>query len=131
MALADALAVVSFKAGPWRLAVEARQVDGMLGERPEVTVAIETLLGLPVAEGATRRCLRLGKHRVTVGEPLALRSLLIDQIHPLPELVAARMRIKGARGLALEADGVTLLIDLRAVLAQNEEDIGLPDAARE
>ena len=54
---------------------------------------------------------------MTVSEPVDLRALPIDQLHPLPELVARRIGIAGVRALALEADGALLLVDLRALTA--------------
>ncbi len=118
----DALEVVSFKAGAFRFAVEARQIEGMLSEMPAAAVTVESLLGLPLAEGAQRRCLRVGVgFCVEVSEPLALRRLPSESLYPLPELVATRIQIKVVKALALEADGVTLLIDLRALLAQGVE----------
>ena len=65
-----------------------------------------------------RRCLRLGEERVCVSEPVELRSLPIDRLYPLPELVARRIRIDGVRALALEENSALLLLDLRALLAQ-------------
>lgn len=118
--MAAALEVVSFKAGAFRFAVEARQVEGMLGEIPESAVAVEHLLGLLAVEGALRRCLCVGTNRVVVSEPLALRSLSDESLFPLPELVAARLRIKAVKALVLEAGGATLLVDMHALLMQGE-----------
>lgn len=121
----DALEVVSFKAGAFRFAVEARQIEGMLSEMPAAAVTIESLLGLPLAEGAQRRCLRVGGgcvgFCVEVSEPLALRRLPAESLYPLPELVVTRIQIKVVKALALEADGATLLIDLQALLVQGAE----------
>lgn len=118
MAEADALAIVSFAAGACRFAVEARQIDALLDGASPATVAVESLLGLPVDDVTARRCLRIGNYSVAVSEPLDLRSLPVDRLFPLPELVALRIEIKGVRALALEADGARLLVDLRALLAQ-------------
>lgn len=114
---ADTLEIVSFAAGGFQFAVEARQIDGMLSDVPEKVVAAEALLGLAKVEAAQRRCLRVGTHCIEVGEPLELRSLPTDRIHPLPDLVAARINIQDAKGLVLESSGSMLLVDLQALLA--------------
>ena len=54
---------------------------------------------------------------MSVSEPVDLRSLSIDSIYPLPELVAQRIQIKGVRALVLDAHGAMLLLDLRGLLA--------------
>lgn len=118
MAQTEVLAIVSFSAGDYRFSVEAQQIDALLDESPEAMVAVEDLLGLPLVEAAQRRCLRLGEERVGVSEPVELRSLPIDRLYPLPELVARRIRIDGVRALALEENSALLLLDLRALLAQ-------------
>lgn len=115
---AEALEIVSFSAGAFRFAVDARQVNRMLDVAPESAVAIETLLGLPVVEAAHRRCLLVGKHCVEVSDPINLRLLSFERINPLPELVAARIQINGVRALALDVDGAMLLLDLLALLAR-------------
>ena len=119
MAVAEALEIVSFAAGSFRFAVEAAQIKGMFSEPPKTLVAVETLLGLPLLEAAQRRYLRVGALCVAVSEPLDLRPLPVENVFPLPELVAARIQIKGVAGLALETDGATLLLDLQVLLAQS------------
>lgn len=118
MAEADTLGIVSFTAGDCRFAVEAQQIDALLDEMPPSMVAVETLLGLPLIAAAQRRCLRVGENRVGVSEPVDLRALPVDLLYPLPEFVARRIQIKGARALALEEQGALLLLDLRTLLAQ-------------
>ncbi|MDR3412826.1 MAG: hypothetical protein P4L87_18075 [Formivibrio sp.] len=117
MAMDDALEIVSFTAGGYRFAVEARQVDHQFASAPDAVVAVETLLGLPPAS-AVRRCwLGVGQHGVEVDGPVDLRSLPVSAIHPLPELVAVRLQLNGVRALAFEAESPLLLVDLRALLA--------------
>ena len=117
------LAIVSFAAGAHRFAAEARQIDALVDVQVDAQVndlaatTIEALLGVPQRGAAHRRCLRLGAQRVAVGEPVELRALPADQLHPLPELVARRIGIAGVRALAFDADGALLLVDLRALLA--------------
>lgn len=118
MAQAETLEIVSFSAGACRFAVEARQIEALGDDASEAMLALESLLGLPPVDAAGRRCLRIDGHRVGVHEPVDLRALPVDRIYPLPELVARRITIKGVRALVLEASGALLLLDLRAVLAQ-------------
>lgn len=119
MAGDEALEVVSFTAGGYRFAVEARQIDHMLDHVPATVMAIEALLGLaPVDEAGPRRRLQVDRHCIEVGEPVELRTVPVELIHALPALVTARIKLKGIRALALEIDQRTLLVDLRAVLAQ-------------
>ena len=118
MAQDETLAIVSFSAGAYRLAVEAQQIDALLDESPKAMVAVEDLLGLPLVDAAQRRCLRVGDALIGVSEPVELRSLPIDQFYPLPELVARRISIEGVRALALEENLALLLLDLRTLLAQ-------------
>ncbi|MBS1155681.1 MAG: hypothetical protein H6R07_1605 [Proteobacteria bacterium] len=119
MAGDEALDVVSFTAGGYRFAVEARQIDHMLDHVPATVMAIEALLGqAPDGETGPRRRLQVGTHCIEVGEPVELRAVPAELIHALPALVAARTRLKGIRALVLEAGKPLLLVDLRAVLAQ-------------
>ena len=125
----EILEVVSFNAGACRFAVEAWQIEALCHAPPAGAanavdaIDAETLLGLPAQAVAPRRCLRCAGREVGVSEPVALRSLPAERIFALPEIVARRLRIKGTRAVALEPDGATLLIDLRALLGQ-----GIPGA---
>ena len=116
----ETLEIVSFGAGVFRFAVEARQVEALSDATPTRAVDVESLLGLPAPSLAQRRCLYSAGRELRVSEPLALRSLPVERIFPLPELVVRRMRVKGACAVALEPDGATLLIDLHALLAQDD-----------
>ncbi len=117
MPLPEALEVVSFMAGGYRCAVEAEQVRTQLPAQDSASVpTAEQLLGLPCDETQNARRTLLLKHpagdyAVTVSDPVELRGLQIDTIYPLPPLIAARNRLVGLRGLALDAEGVTLLVD--------------------
>lgn len=119
----ETLEVVSFSAGAWRFAVEAWQVEALSLASPAGAVdaiEAEALLDLPARAVAPRRWLRCAGRELGVSEPVVLRSLPAERIFALPEIVARRIRVKGARAVALEADGATLLIDLRALLAQDD-----------
>lgn len=120
MALADTLDIVSFSAGAYRFAAEAQQIDAMLHDAPETMVDVDALLGLPRADAAHRRGLRVGECVVRVSEPLELLSVPVDRLYPLPEFVALRIQIKGARALVLDGQGAMLLLDLPALLAERE-----------
>lgn len=123
MAQTGALDVVSFYAGGYRFAAEAQQIEAMLHGVPEAMVDVDALLGLPPARAAHRRCLRVGEYVVRVSEPLELLSLPIDRLYPLPEFVASRIRIKGARALALDGHAAMLLLDFPALLAEREPTV--------
>lgn len=122
------LDVVSFMAGGCRFAVEAAQVRtqlpaGRADARP-ACVPVEQLMGLSGDETrnpASRRVLLMkhpdGDYAVAVSEPVELHSLDIDAIYPLPSLIAARSTLAGLCGLAMGADGATLLVDFRALRA--------------
>jgi hypothetical protein len=120
--LPDALEVVSFMAGGYRFAVEAEQVRTQLSAKNSATVpTAEQLLGLAGEETQThgsRRTLLMkhpaGDYAVTVSDPVELLGLRVDAIYPLPSLIAARNTLVGIRGLAIGAEGVTMLVDFRA-----------------
>ena len=116
------LQVVSFFAGGRRCALEARQVRALRplsGEDSEGYPTIDPLLGLPEqSEECSQRqvlTIRLPESDVefSVAAPVELREFEFTAIHPLPDLVAARTRLRGLCALALETDGLTLLFDLR------------------
>jgi hypothetical protein len=121
------LDMVIFHAGNHRCAVEARQVrasrplDGHGG-----VPALESLLGLPEpgpekADSPGARLMLLMRHPggdfpLSVRAPLQMQAMAASAIHPLPPLLAARTRIRGLRALALEAEGMTLLVDILSLL---------------
>lgn len=115
--LHEVLEVVAFSAGGYRCAVEAGQVRTQLAVAPAAAApSAEQRLGLPGGEapGACRILLMKhpeGDYPVTVSEPVELLGLRVDAIYPLPPLIAARTTLRGLRGLALGAEGVTLLVD--------------------
>lgn len=123
MTLPETLEVVSFMAGGYRFAVEARQVGTQLSAQHSAKLATaEQLLGLSGEETpapAARRTLLIkhpaGNYAVTVSGPVELLGLRIDDIYPLPPLIAARTTLAALRGLALGAEGVTMLVDFRAM----------------
>ena len=119
------LDMVVFHTGNHRCAVEARQVrasrplDGYGG-----VPALESLLGLPEPEKADSPGARLmllmrhpgGDFPLSVRAPLQMQAMAASAIHPLPPLLAARTRLRGLRALALEAEGMTLLVDILSLL---------------
>ncbi|MBF0339845.1 MAG: hypothetical protein HQL95_02630 [Magnetococcales bacterium] len=117
---ATCLDVVLFTAGGWRIGVEAHQVSSCRrmshGEDPGNVTDLELLLGLPVTPDNQIRLLlefipsvSLRPWRVT--GPVELRAFPATTIHPLPTLLAVRSLIPGLRALAMEEDGITLLLD--------------------
>jgi hypothetical protein len=82
---------------------------------------VEHILGLQgekMQNPLSRRVLLMkceaGDYAVTVSEPVELRSLAVSAIYPLPSLIAARSTIAGIRGLAMELNRVTVLVDIPA-----------------
>lgn len=115
------LQLVTFFAGGQRCAMEARHIGALrplTDEDNEKYPAIESLLGLPEENKACcfRQLLtiRLPESDVelSVAAPVQLRELPFDVIYPLPDLVAARARLRGLCALLMEADGLTLIFDL-------------------
>lgn len=116
---AGGVPAVLFRADGYRCAVEAAAVAAMVAAPPDAA-PIEGLLGLPLPPpGARRRALWLHGHAgaVTVAEPVLLTALAPAALHPLPPLVAARTTLRALVGLALDADGPILLLDLGALAA--------------
>lgn len=123
------LDMVVFHTGNHRCAVEARQVrasrplDGH-GGMP----TLESLLGLPEPEPGPEKAgspgVRLmllmrhpdGDFPLSVRAPLQMQAMAASAIHPLPPLLAARTRLRGLCALALEAEGMTLLVDILSLL---------------
>ncbi|MBV5276008.1 MAG: hypothetical protein JZU52_21015 [Lamprocystis purpurea] len=104
--------LVVFRWNALRLGVAAGQVLAMESTPDPDAPSIGVLLGLPTGEGlpgvVTRagpaRLLRLahpaGVLRVRVQEPVVQVRLPACAIHPLPPLLAARLRLPGIRALA-------------------------------
>lgn len=119
------LAVVSFMAGGHRYAVEAAQVRVQLSAGLSDTVlTVEQLLGLSCEETqncASRRILLMkhsaGDYAVAVSNPVELHHMEINAIYPLPALILARSTLAGIRGLAMEPEGVTVLVDFSVAKA--------------
>lgn len=116
----DALAVVSFAAGSYRFAVQARQIRSMLAEAQVGAdpLTAEALIGLPPGGATTRKWLVVGAQGrcVEVGEPVELETLPASALYPLPPPVAARITLCGIRGLAIVPAGAILIVDLEAIL---------------
>ena len=116
----SALDVVSFFAGGHCFAVEAAQVRTQLpAVQYDEASSVEHILGLQgekMQNPLSRRVLLMkceaGDYAVTVSEPVELRSLEVSAIYPLPSLIAARSTIEGIRGLAIDSNGVTVLVDI-------------------
>lgn len=129
-ALAD-LDLVLFGAGVFRIGVEACRVRA---SRPparldDAMVEIEDVLGLSPALAGTpsgERHVVMFKgagtdeidRAVRVDGPVELVSLAPERIHPLPPLLAARVTLRGLRGLALDDGGIALLVDVGKTMAK-------------
>jgi hypothetical protein len=116
------LEVVCFDAGGVHLAVEARQVRGMLATAEGNTdvVAVEDVIGLPRNAPARRKWLLIGAQNrcVEVSAPVELMALPACAIYPLPPLAAARMSLTGVRAAAFLESGLVLIVDLEAALSR-------------
>ncbi|MBF0295086.1 MAG: hypothetical protein HQL96_07830 [Magnetococcales bacterium] len=90
------LPVVLFWTQDGRVGMEATQV---LAARPDPEPVFSTM-------DRPRFLLRLRhpEREIRVFGPVELVHLPVEVIHPLPPLLAARMRIPGARALALPGD---------------------------
>lgn len=115
------LQIVSFTAAGCRFAVEAASVRA---QHPATDAAIpaEQLLGLSapgVADAAAKRVLIIrhasGDLPVRVAEPVTLSELSLDDLHLLPEMLAARCNINGIRALSTGSDRLTMLIDFALI----------------
>jgi hypothetical protein len=121
-ASSTSLEVVTFFAGGQRCAMEARQVRALRplsDEDARIYPALDSVLGLSEQNNACSHrqilTIRLPESDVefSVAVPVELSKFELASIHPLPDLVAARTRLRGLCALALETDGLTLMFDLR------------------
>jgi len=119
MAPSDPLAhldIVLFAAGATPLACEARRVRAAQELTGADLPAVEALLGLPPTAGSRQTLIVRGADAdwpLSVRGPVTLRSLPAADIHPLPELIAARCRLPGLRALAFVDGQLTPIVDPR------------------
>lgn len=110
------LEVVAFMVGNLRCAVAASSVRRQLANLSSLSVAQHMKLPHDAAAAPNNLTLMLkspsGDYALSVAAPVTLRQLPFSSLHPLPVLLAARCTLTGLRGIALEADGITLLIEL-------------------
>ncbi len=108
------LAMVFFRVGDVRFAIEASAVTAMLPMQPDIP-AFATVMELTPGS-APRRVLSLrsagGVQSYVVEEPVETGDLAVQSIHPLPGLLAARLRIPQIRALAWDDQGLTVLVAL-------------------
>ncbi|WP_156876847.1 hypothetical protein [Paludibacterium yongneupense] len=111
--------MVSFTAGGFRFAMEARHVRGMSRTTEEGDADAGRLIGLPEVAGE-RRILHIGVEgrRVAVGGPVELSALPASRIFALPPLLAARLSLRGVRALALHDDGAVFIVDPASLLGE-------------
>ena len=95
------IGLATFRSAGHSFAVEARFVEEMepVAGRPQ---AFELALDLPSGPGA-----------LVVEAPVELVSVEVEDIHPLPQALAARCAIRGLRALARRGEGFLLVLDPR------------------
>ncbi len=123
------LDLVLFRWGPLHLAVPASQVLGLGPDSGPEAPAVGDLLDLPSAtpggtEGSIRRLGLRGPYPgggLRVQEPVTRAYLDAKAIHPLPALVAPRLRWPLVRALACPRDpaggAIVIILDLMAARA--------------
>jgi hypothetical protein len=118
------LRIVSFTAAGHRFAIDAASVRA---QRPatetDTAMPAEELLGLPVTCAAPAKAQRIliirhatGDLPVRVSEPVTLSELNLDDLHLLPDMLAARCKINGLCALSTDSDRLTALIDFNFIL---------------
>lgn len=124
-----ALDVVTFVAGGFRFGVEASKVSVMSSNANQGSIQAEDLIGLPLASPAQRRWLRTRVQGKTleVSEPVEIRQFTAAQIFALPQLVATRITLKNVRAVALDQDGIILLLDLERDTSSFNNSLLTPD----
>lgn len=113
------LDVVTFRVGTVRCAVEARRISAsrpLSGTEQPAPTPLAAILKLADCDPTARQALHVkhpeGERPYAVTPPVQLEALPIESIHPLPPLLAARTTIPGLRALILDAQGITLLVDV-------------------
>ncbi len=118
----QSLAIVLFSAGGWRFGVEASKVRSShpaLQETANDETA--TILGFSSGRSSARSRQYLVLKRlendqeVIVDSPVDLVNIPVAAIHPVPPLLAARIKLNGLRALLMPqrnmAETVVLLVD--------------------
>lgn len=113
MTIQDAtLAMVGFRAGGLRFAMEASSIAAMLPDTGQ-GVAFATLMGLEPAMACTRiLSVRVERslESIIVEEPVTTMDVAHSAIYPLPPLIAARIAGPMIRGLTWDKDGAVILV---------------------
>jgi len=104
----DALELVLFRWGTLELALPCDRVQALEADRDPRWPSIGDLLGLPAAAPGLMRLLLVagpgGTLRIRVQEPVTRVRLPAAAIHPLPPVLAARLRLPWVRALAHRPD---------------------------
>jgi hypothetical protein len=124
---AGQLSVVRFRAGGVLFLLEAARVSCMQAQAPAEGrgVSAEQLIGLPLSTTDTgRRWLQIDQRYplVEVSAPVELQTLEVASIHPLPELVRARIMLSGIQALVLDNGKAGLFVDLPGLLRAAEPE---------
>jgi hypothetical protein len=116
----ETIDLVVFRAGGRLFGVEAAQVreSQPAGAAGAEAHDCEALIGVAASpRKAPRLALTIKGEtedwRLAIDAPLELRSVPASSIHPLPDLVAVRTRLRLLRALAYAQDGLVYLLDLR------------------
>lgn len=115
------LQVVSFMAGGYRFAVEASWVRTQLSAtEADAAINVEALLGLHEREDSENKRILVIRHPtadypILVSDPVTLCELSLNDLHPLPDMLAVRCTLNGIRALSTDSEGITILIDFNAI----------------
>lgn len=118
----DALDIVTFRCGDWRVGGDAQQVRASRPAKAgdEALADLGGILGLPsgltVAQVLTIKT-AAGDREIRVSGPVELRTVGAKNVYPLPPLLSARTALAGLRALVLEDGALTLLVDLRTLVS--------------
>ena len=114
MTASEGVEIVCFPVDCVRCAIEATQVSGSHRASTGSPVpSVESCLGLTGVKIASARqilTLRQGGE-LSVNSTVELRHLNPGDIHPLPPLLSARCAVRGLKALAIDAQGLILLVD--------------------
>jgi hypothetical protein len=93
-------------------------------ERQKHPLSLETLIGLPESNQPYQQQLTLTigtqyTADIGVNSTISLQTLTVNNIHPLPPLLAARCQLHGVKALALSEKVLRLLIDTDCFLPKS------------
>lgn len=115
------LELVLFMAAGMRFAVDAAQIRSSTPDPGNNSGTVESVLALdpPPNHPPSQLITVKGEYQDTVltaGIPVELCSFHPDSLHPLPEAIRARCRIRGIRALVRADCGFIPVVDLRRAI---------------